>query len=322
MTSTPDDCEVDLVQSRINDSRIRMEGGHMPGHLFIVQGDLTRIACDAWLLPTSRTVHVRNIWMRGVPIGLLRRVTGSGDDKHNVATARHAWDFAPFISIPEGWYEGTRRSFEFVEWTTNDGANRPWPTDVVMGRWHSEDERARWLADGARQFVEDAAASLTGKPPAYGRARHLLALPVLGTGHGGGWSVAGTILRHLISVLEETVARLDVDVVLVTYTRDQFAAAQHVRRELIRSRGDDASWAPLPAALMKVSENLAEHSARGRLVLFLGAGVSRGAGLPDWSALLDELAEVAGFDPESRGALHKMPELDRASLLQSRLELL
>ena len=37
----------------------------------------------------------------------------------------------------------------------------------------------------------------------------------------------------------------------------------------------------------------AVHARAGRLVPFVGAGVSRGAGLPAWVGLLDELIALA-----------------------------
>lgn len=90
---------------------VRQDGTTMPGHLFIVQGDLNRLACDAWLLPTSRTLWVEEHWLDGLPILKSR------------STARQAtWDIsnpdrvvyqAPLAaSIPDRWEDGGERSFQ------------------------------------------------------------------------------------------------------------------------------------------------------------------------------------------------------------------
>src|SRR4051812_40314559 len=39
----------------------------MAGHLFITRGDIRRLACQAWLLPTDRDVTIEPIWRRGDP---------------------------------------------------------------------------------------------------------------------------------------------------------------------------------------------------------------------------------------------------------------
>lgn len=39
----------------------------MAGHVFIVRGDLTRLACDAWLLPTDKQLTVTPDWLDNLP---------------------------------------------------------------------------------------------------------------------------------------------------------------------------------------------------------------------------------------------------------------
>lgn len=33
-----------------------------PGHVFLLHGDVTNIACDVWLLPTNRNFKVEDFW--------------------------------------------------------------------------------------------------------------------------------------------------------------------------------------------------------------------------------------------------------------------
>jgi len=39
----------------------------MPGHVFLIRGDLTQLACDAWLLPTSSRITITNTWKSRYP---------------------------------------------------------------------------------------------------------------------------------------------------------------------------------------------------------------------------------------------------------------
>jgi hypothetical protein len=55
-------------------------------------------------------------------------------------------------------------------------------------------------------------------------------------------------------------------------------------------------------------------------VLFVGAGVSQGAALPNWRELLEGLAEDAGMSVKDRQALERLHSLDRALIIQHRLE--
>ena len=51
--------------------------------------------------------------------------------------------------------------------------------------------------------------------------------------------------------------------------------------------------------LPKNAADLADRAKKGELVLFLGAGVSAGAGLPIWKQLLETLSKIAGLFPEA-----------------------
>ncbi len=36
----------------------------MPAHVFVTSADLTRLACDDWLLPTDQGLHVREYFVK------------------------------------------------------------------------------------------------------------------------------------------------------------------------------------------------------------------------------------------------------------------
>lgn len=296
----------------------------MPGHLFIVQGDLTQVACDAWLLPTSRTLWVEEHWLDGLPVlkaNGKRRLTRPGKrPRRAVYTFRHT------VERPEDWDTGETRTVRVnPSWLPREYPS-VWLTRMAVEDWRTAREKSRWFADGARQFVENASAALIAQSAAppnddyrLRRLKPLLALPVVGTGEGGGSEEAGSVLHELIRVLSETISDIDADVVLVAYRREQFAAAQHARREYLRKVGSD-HWIGLPNRLRSVARSLATHSARNDLVLFLGAGVSVGAGLPDWGTLLGRLADEVGLSEAVRQDLANLPHVDQARYIQNRLE--
>ena len=74
------------------------------------------------------------------------------------------------------------------------------------------------------------------------------------------------------------------------------------------------------ADLIRCGRGLAENAIRSHLVLFIGAGVSAGAGLPQWNDLLAEVAKDAGMGSESRKHLRDKDPRDQATILEGRLK--
>lgn len=259
----------------------------MSGHVFIVRGDLRRIACDAWLIPCSRKARPGYEWF-------LEGYTGP----------RYGH---PFVD------DGPR--VQLLPQTAPD-LPRQWLGWIGRGSMP-----VSWFIDGASEFLETAARSIIdeGTAPLFGRARSLLALPVVGTGKGGGAERAGEIVQALLPRLEAFAARTfagerNFDVALVCWDAASHAAAQaeRVRR---------APWPPdLTPGLRAEADTLAGYALRGELALFLGAGVSMAAGLPSWAGLLDLLAAHAGMTREERTALADLRSaLDQASVVERRL---
>lgn len=171
--------------------------------------------------------------------------------------------------------------------------------------------------EGVLQFVREATSALRGSSALNGRARHLLAVPLVGTGAGGGGAIKGDVVRLLVETLTEAAAESGVDIVLVTNTGSAFAAAQSARRQLIEA---GHRWGELGPTLTSAADGLAADALAGRLVLFLGAGVGVGAGLPAWGDLLDRLAKVAGVGAAERAAMRdRLTPTDRALLVERRL---
>lgn len=260
------------------------------GHLFLTHGDVTSLACDAWLVPTDARRMLEDPWRGALPTSLPDLPADWGD------TGRRA-------------QRGMRRSEgDAVAWLVNVGAEPGRPVD--------------WYLEGVRQFVREAAADLAGTTPVHGRARHLLALPLVGTRSGGVMHIKGEMVTGLVRELQTLVEQQSVDIVLVLWTSAALAAGQAVRRAALESKDDVAigQAVGLPAGLVAEARRLASLAVLGRLVLFLGAGVSAGAGLPLWNEMLRQIALESGLQQDDLEAFERLDPLDRAHVLGGRLE--
>lgn len=251
------------------------------GHVFVVRGDLRALACDAWLLPTDRSLYISESWARG-----LRGAVPQP---------------------PDDWRDDGCRAFPVPD--TPHNAPVPWLVNVGK----TPGTPVEWYMDGVRQFLRAASAAVLERGPLNERSRPLLALPLVGTGEGGAGHVAGEVASTLLDVLWEEAARRPVDIVLVTGTAPAFAAAQARRRSAgppeFEALGDLGARA----------QQLGGEAARGQLVVFLGAGISAAAGVPLWNALLDQLARESGLEDDEREALNRLHALDRARIIEGRL---
>lgn len=261
-----------------------------------------------------------------------RRMSGAGNtgvamqaegDSGEVASDRRGGSKTGVVFAINGLLENTAADAVIV------------PTDVrfkVRNHWHaltgadyqrhrpadwehrlagqSPCDRSLWFLDVARPPVEMFAAldeMLADIPamipaPGGGRALPRIALPILGTAHGGHGGRRGQMIDGLLDTARGAVARSAVDVVLVAPARADFAALQDARRRSFdREPNADA-------------QALATLAKRGELALFVGAGVSIPAGLPSWDALL------AGIAADNGTELADLPDvLDRAELLRKEL---
>lgn len=262
----------------------------MAGHLFITRSDLTRLHCDAWLLPTSRGFHV----VRGWPLRRAQRATISALER---STLPH----------PEGWSRSGVRVRVLREGRLTD--NEPFPVLANVGR--SFEAPVEWYLEGVLQFLDK---SCVLDRITHSRERRLLAVPLVGTGSGGMSAAKGGVIDALVPFLATEAERREIDIALVLRDEPAFVAAQNVRR----TRLGDLAWRELSERQIAEAQRLAVDAAAGRLVIFAGAGVSAGAGLPTWTGLLADLADRVGVTDGERAALDRFPMLDRANLLRNR----
>lgn len=256
------------------------------GHVFIVHGDLRKLCCDAWLLPCDIGAMPHRHWLEWPP---------------GVAAT------LPPTVLPAAWHPEGLRSVKLAGWPS--AYPQPWLTNVGADMVRSLD----WFIHGAVQFIDQAVKDpMLRGPCSEKRARPLLALPVVGTGFGGAGALAGDVVRLLIPAITERARRHQVDVVLVAFDEPAFAAAQAYRRSA------PGSWPELSPALCGHADRLAKRAGRGDLVLFLGAGVSTGARLPQWGELMEQLAGELGLRADELLALRRLDYMDQAHILEQR----
>lgn len=268
----------------------------MGGHLFIINGDLNKVACDAVLLPTDKWFTIESKW------------DGLAED--------HRTEIEAYRSR----YEGT-------DW---DGQRvlplRKIPNKlrVWLGNIGQDGDQTKFstFSPVVEEFVKQAAEEPLGDPKTeriYDWPSHRLAVNVVGSGEGGGRGTKGNLALGLVRKLTELTRRHTVDIVLVAYGQKPYAAAQWARGRCL-SEDDEADPWPLRPALLDKAKELADAAIERQLVLFVGAGVSAGAGVDTWKGLLENMAAEVEFTVEEQKRLAKKDLRDQATLVESRLD--
>jgi hypothetical protein len=255
------------------------------GHVFVVHGDLSRLSCDDVLIPTDSEMRITRGFHGLLGTALTTpEAGGEARVRPEVLTVR-----ADGLSVLPAGTASARR----------------WLVDTVTGDVAS-------LLERVDRFVEAVATDPTQRAPRHGRAKRLLALPLVGTGEGGAAGRRGDVIAAMLPLLQGLTTRHDLDLALVLRDPRDAAAAQEVRRRVVRD------W-PLTPDLLEAADRLAGAARDGSLALFVGAGVSRAAGLPMWDELLSLLAGVAGLQQQDAAHLAQLAPPDAAQLLYRRL---
>ena len=255
-------------------------------HVFVTLGDITHVECDAWMLPSDIRYSVTGGWLAAVPT-LRDRLTESRADEfargETLATPILRWD----ESLP-----------------------LPILTAVPLDGLRTSDDLKK-LGDAVRDFVRVGAEEARKRQPQPRRTKHLLAMPSFGTAGGGGQLKRGEVLQVLLDRAQSASVEYDVDVVIVLREERMFALAQQLRKRM-------QTWEALDDALLNTAKELAVKARDGKLVPFMGAGVSVSAGGPTWGELIRALAVGVGLDQTDVGLLvdSKHGALDQAAYLR------
>ncbi len=257
-----------------------------PGHVFVIHGDLMQLHADAWCVP------------------------GSHDPARPGDTWAHAVADHPPEPIPDGFGRPGHRVHPWCPLHAGDPL--PWLVDLGGSRGTPID----WYLDAVDELLRKVAADLEHRTPRFGRARPLLTLPLVGTGQGGKRRQAGEMASALLPLLCRFASEHRLDIGLVMIDGAAHSAVQAVRRSL----PIELAWPALDTERMEAADRLAALAARRALVLFIGAGVSRGAGLPGWAELLTAIAvEEAQLTAPQVAALEQLEKIDQAHFLQIKL---
>ena len=199
----------------------------MAGHVFIVRGDIRRVACDAWLMPCGADFRPRRLWWIDHP-GL------------------------PLESMPPqagGMLVDTPRVRRVANWP------RGFPIAFLTDVGGSSRRGPEWYVRGVEEFLRAAVPVVRDERFLRRRDRPLLALPLVGTGGGGAASRVGEIVRALLPALYDAAEIHDVDIVLDVYEGPDYAAAVHTREKLVGS---------LPVWPETLSPRMRRYAARPR----------------------------------------------------------
>jgi hypothetical protein len=252
------------------------------GHLFIINGDVRQLACDAWLLPTDQQFSITAAFCNAV--GMPAPGT--------------------LPNAPSSWGEA---GCLFLDDLNSDGQPDLWLGDIgrFNGSLHHYTQRAAEFIRRASERIRHRHLDLQ-RPP-------LLALNVIGSGEGGQRSRRGELLNALLPAIESAAREHHCDVALVTYGSVMYAAAQAARSRLGRTVD---LWSDLPEALRSVGDQIAAEARSGNLVVFLGAGVSVAAGVPAWRQLLAQIGTDLGIEASQMTAIRDLDPRDQATVMQ------
>lgn len=234
----------------------------LPGQIFLAPGDITRLAVDA--IAFSASNHL-------------------GRDGNLCSS------FEANLPAFREWYPRLRRSTTVpcplgsTFWLPLAGDRRPQGLVVVVSTGSDPLPNKAGLA--VRRAVETAVDELRR---AGRRDRLLIALPAFRVGKGGDhrqrWQSA---LAQVEAAAEVLGRHPDVDLAIIPYTTSLYRIFLEARREIL---GPLAADRPRYPALEQAIRDEA-------CVLFVGAGMSLGAGMPGWNDLIARLSSELGIEP-------------------------
>ena len=281
VTSNPQLCNEHLPKVRVEQKM---------GHVFVAIADIRYLSCDAWIMPfagyTLYSCSMHNYWMEAVFHKLGEPKPLRWELKARLDKAIHYLDSSENIgkiSIPDtGDLLDSIAQILFLKVLRMNQVCDPLLVlcnmirdllTLVIDAWKKEN-----------------------KPKLNRRDKYLIAVPVFGTGGAGFGGAIGSVAHAILDCLLE-ISKLDseFDYVLCTIDTEAFVAAQNYRLNNF-----DKFFGSMPHLTnpdkMSTIVKLAELAAEGKLALFIGAGVSVGAGMPSWGGLLEELAKECAID--------------------------
>lgn len=262
------------------------------GHLFIIQADMRFLAADAFLIPCDGSVQVSGGWRSFV-------------DAESREQPDSQWHRVPGVTLDEGIASLTD--------PTPEGRCSP---DRVVGRRVLVDTVSVTDVDAMiDRYLAAVKKAAEGIKARGGRTLPLVAMTVPGVGQGAFQGRRAEVIRKLIMRTLEFVASHEVDVALVVSRDSDFAAAQWARQDL---KAQPSHWSAISPDQQKLADELGTRAARGQLSIFVGAGVSKPVGFPDWKELLEEHTHknLDRYKPDQFPALAQRFKIDSTKVAE------
>ncbi len=253
------------------------------GHVFVVHGDITTLAVDAWILPTDEFAHIKSKnW----------KVDGS---EHGERRADFSAEF-----------QQGRVYAEKLPWTAGS-PGVPVATAVPAAGIYSVDDLRPRLRAGLK-----VAANVARDTVRSSGAVPRIAMPTFGTSGGGGRHIVGAFLAAYLELAQECATAEGVDVVIVCQNKTSYHGLQILRC----AAAADRWWPALDDDKQRRAKDLARKARAGQLTPFMGSGVSVTSGLPSWAGLLEALRQQqTDLSDVTKDVFDQLSTLDRADLL-------
>ena len=259
------------------------------GHLFVVDGDIQSVAVDAWYLPLDNYFSPSNAFLK-----TIKEVRFAPDDQQR-------WNKA-----------------EYARFLTKHNDADVWIGNVGRGEG---DATVNHYVKCAMDFLQLASAQWTTENPHKTRLP-LLAINHIGTGRGGAQFTHGDVLSGIIDAISSALDshELRTDVVIMSWGRKSASAAQHTRFNRHDDWRTDPQWQfeYNQSRIHESAQFLADRFREGSSSVFLGAGVSKGAGLLGWNDMLTEAGKLTS-PLTTKDELDQFDDpRDKAALLETR----
>lgn len=259
------------------------------GHLFVVDGDIQSVAVDAWYLPLDNYFSPSRAFLRTI------KAVGFDPD------AQQRWNKA-----------------EYARFLTKHNGADVWIGNV--GRVEG-DATVDHYVKCALDFLQLASARWITENPHKSRLP-LLAINHIGTGRGGAQFTHGDVLSGIIDAVSSALDshELRTDVVIMSWGRKSASAAQHTRFNRHSDWKSDPQWQfeYNQGRIHESAQFLADRLREGSSSVFLGAGVSKGAGLLGWNDLLAEAGKLTSPFTNKEELDQFDDPRDKAALLELR----
>lgn len=251
------------------------------GHVFVVHGDVSQLAVDAWVLPTDQFAHIRSEYWS---------VTGSDRGERRSEFSEE--------------FRNGRTFAEKLPWNAGLPGIPVCTANPARGIEAVADLEPR-LREGLR-----VAASIAQERAAK-EVVPRIATPTFGTGGGGGGHIVGSFLQAYLDLAQECATQEGVDVVIACRNSASYHGLQ-----ILRCGSPVDRWSALSDEKREKATDLARMARSGQLTPFMGSGISVTSGLPDWRTLLENLRAKQGELADiAKNAFSKLSTLDQADLL-------